>query len=254
MKASLMTLILLVVGSAQASESMIAQILGNKPRKLASFSQYTKVAATALAIGKDSFFAAGDGLNVIKYNSKGRKLWHFKFGRAGQAVNAIATDEDGNLFVATSEKSPRIIKLDSNGKKLWQRSFTQLRTCIYVSPDQGGACFISGYDSSGACYVARLDSTGQIKWGRKVQEPSPQAGDYENDDGYTYGYLGLQGQKLLLVFPFQKKDGILELNPTDGSVQRQYYGKWHLSCDPFTAVDSQGRRFQIWNTGRFAVG
>lgn len=143
---------------------------------------------------------------VVKYNANGNILWAKSEGGTGyEDGKGIATDADGNIYVAGHFSSPSVsfetftltntsspageiflVKYDSNGNALWAKGGGQsplTETVSNLAVDANGNAYITGhfYDSSvwfgiinltktgsseSDLYVAKYDSTGNVLWAK----------------------------------------------------------------------------------------
>lgn len=265
MRFALTTLVICLVATALADDSMIALSNGAKTTKVASFSQYTKRRANALTIGSDGAFYAGGSGTVIKYDMRGKMLWKVIVGKAGDEITALAADSSGVYVACTQDyigknKLPLVAKIDSNGRLAWKVKLDRYRSADYIVSDNTGACYVSGNTKNGDLFAARLNgAAGAVLWQVTIKPPEisdEEAGEADADENF-YALFALKKGRLVLTYPFQAKSRhtFFELDLASGKLLGRTTRVWNGEVNlPWRAKGPNGKEYEIRNTGRFAVG
>jgi hypothetical protein len=227
---------------------------------VADYGRITNSPARAVTIdAKDNIFAGGIGINIVKFSPSGQRLWQVKLGTQQDNVDALATDKAGNVLVlAVTYGSPStrsLVKLDAGGKQLWRLQLPNgWNTCNYLALDAQGNAYLASFVPDSTSFVGRVESTGKLGWNRTVKTLPASPGDYLEDDGYTYAYLGVRGDRAVFVIPYVERGAVMEFMTNDGRYVSQTYRSFSESNDPAAAKDSRSRKYEIRNTGRWVGG
>jgi hypothetical protein len=150
---------------------------------------------------------ASDGALVVKFSPTGACLWSKRWGAGGEAVNAVATDAAGNVFIHGGYGSPIdfgggalayagstdifVAKLDPAGNHLWSKGFGDVssQTAVALAVDPSGNLLVTGYfqgtvdfgggtlTSSGGStdvYLAKFSPTGTHLWSKRFGDTASQ--------------------------------------------------------------------------------
>jgi hypothetical protein len=155
---------------------------------------------------------------IVKYNGEtGQQLWVARYNGPGNdtdAAEAIALDQDGNLYVTgysvgigTQGDYATVKYNGETGQQLWVARYSTpaSETAYAIAVDQAGNVFVSG--SSGT--IKYHGQTGQMLWGPKPGRGRAIALDGQGNvlvtggtgGGYTtYKFDGQTGQQLWMAF------------------------------------------------------
>ncbi|MCC6995101.1 MAG: PQQ-binding-like beta-propeller repeat protein [Deltaproteobacteria bacterium] len=121
---------------------------------------------------------------LIKLDQEGRVLWRRVVGDEHSQVQHLATDEAGNVYVASSCCEVR--KLSPGGRLLWKHQINKRLRGIAALPD-GGAYVCAEGEWRNPSRLERLDGEGNLLWTRTVfpglEEPSCAAVATASDGG-----------------------------------------------------------------------
>jgi len=118
-----------------------------------------------------------------KFSAEGEQLWTQNIfdGVDFQIGNSVATDHDGNIFVAgSSARSALLNKYDADGELLWTRVF-QLDEVTWgfgVAADEAGNVYVTGSSEIGEAgfkydgFLRKYDPFGTLHWSREFGDPN----------------------------------------------------------------------------------
>jgi hypothetical protein len=113
---------------------------------------------------------------LVKYSAAGALLWKRQLGTSeGEAASGVATDGDGNVYIAGWTGGDALVaKYSSAGTLRWVRRL-EGATANGVATDGDGNAYIAGstgpYQSQDAL-VAKYSAAGALRWRRQLRTAS----------------------------------------------------------------------------------
>jgi len=143
-----------------------------------------------------------DGL-LIKYNSAGVLQWTARYDgpeHLGDSFQAIAHDQDGNIYVAGTTTSSStahdylVVKYDASGQQLWAATYNDPTNdddiAYALGLDQAANVFVTGYCKENwnpQCTTIKYSSNGSRLW---VQTYPGLTGQWGYGNALTVDYIG----------------------------------------------------------------
>ncbi len=198
-------------------------------------------------------------LCLSKYNNSGVKEWSRIWGSiTWDEANAVAIDNDGNIYVAGKTKGTFdgesnsgdfdifLTKFDKNGTKQWSRIWGSFifdsanDLCI----DNAGNVYVTGYGYFGSAgiFLAKYNSAGEQQWLQSCNLTRIGYGVTADSEGniYVTGYW--EDNKLCLI----------KYNSAGVEQWNKKWGSSSSDCGKSVAIDNAGNIFVAgWTSGSF---
>jgi Beta-propeller repeat len=156
---------------------------------------------------------------IAKYSPAGAVLWKRQFAGVTEeqdTLSGVATDGDGNVYIAGDTWAAYVAKYSAAGTLLW----TQLGPfldCIAatsgVATDGDGNVYVggalTGFDECSDAYLAKFSRTGALRWTRTLDISGEDAAQSVATDGdgnvYIAGYTGGLGGHAFVAKYFTRR-------------------------------------------------
>jgi len=192
-------------------------------------------------LGNFSFSSTDDyyrDMYLAKINANKEVVWvkSIEGGTNYGDMIALATDDDGNIFLNNSSESGEygIIKYDSNGNKIWLNSDTAAATSIAF--DQEENIYVAG-GNGWSFFLAKLDKNGQTIWKKSEWYNYSDAISISDIKTDRVGNIYFTGY---FTFPELKLDDQITLINTSNRNRWCFFGKMDTNGNFIWAKNFQG--------------
>ena len=212
---------------------------------------------------------------LVKYDKNLNYQWHIWLQSGGiDSGRAIATDSEGNVFVAVMSKAGLfdhqvlgsfdifLVKYDKNGTKLWDKWIASDKSdrASYLITDKRGNVYLTGYtygklfnqENKGGSdiFVVKYSSDGGKLWNTSIASAQVDYAIALAQDGFDNLYISGQSEGNPDGGGVTGSDGfVIKFDSTGKEVWKQWYSTANYDGETAIAVDNSANLFVSVQSG-----